>query len=162
MKIFDVEKKYQDFADSIFTAHHTGIALNMADFVNLDFEERNIALAKIIKNIECENAGVKDALSNMRARAETLEFNVKQLKNFILLDISSSGLLDPIKCSDIVIKLQNNPPSLDITDPDLLPDIYKIVKEVITFDKMSIKRDIEAGFEVEGAKIINNKRLVIK
>jgi hypothetical protein len=160
--IYEIEKKYQDFAEAIFTAHHTGIALNMADFANFDFEERNIALAKIIKNIECENNGVKEALSNLRSRAETLEFNMKQLNTFILLDITSSGLLDPIKCSDIVIKIQNNPSSLDITDADLLPDIYKVIKEVVTFDKLAIKRDIEAGFDIEGARIVRNKRLVIK
>jgi hypothetical protein len=160
--IYEIERKYKDLADSILTAYYIGIAQNSINVEEYPFEERNIAFAKIIQNSECELEGVKKAIKNMQERATSLTNYIDQLNVFMLADINGSGLLDPIKCNDITIKLQNNPPSLVIDDPELLPDIYIITKEVKSFDKMAIKKDIEAGFEVEGARIVKNKRLVIK
>lgn len=160
--IYEVDSIYKTLVDMILEGNFS----TLADLILLPdqfpFEERNIALAKIIKNLECEHAGVKEACKAMQERASSLVSKIDHLNAFMLKDITSSGLLDPIKCSDIVIKIQNNPPAIEITDAESIPDIYKVTKEVVTFDKKLIKEDIEAGFEVEGARIVRNKRLVIK
>ena len=157
--IYEVEEKYNRFTYQIINNPGEPFGFVEDEF---PFEARNIALGKIIQNWKCELQGVNEALKIMQLRAAKIKKNISLIQDFMLNDIASSGLLDPIKCSDIVISTKKNPPKLEITDAELLPDIYRITTQVVTLDNAAIKKDLLDGFEVEGAKITQGRSLVIK
>lgn len=126
------------------------------------FEKKSINVAKYIKNLEAEAEGVEKVISDMKERVKKIEAHKDSLTAYLKFNIESIGLLDPIKTPEFVIKVVKNPVSLVIDKPESIPDVYKVVKEVISFDKVAIKKDIQEGFEIEGARIEQRTRLEIK
>ena len=126
------------------------------------FDNKCINVAKYIKNLEAEEAAISSAMKDMGMREKKITARINSLTAYLKNNMERTGSLDPIKCPEFVIKLRNNPPSLVIFDEALIPDTYLLIKEVYSFDKMAIKKDIQDGFGVEGARIENKKSLVIK
>lgn len=162
-KLYEIANEYLIAIDSLLDNPELdpGYETTLAA-VNGAFEDKSIAVASYIRNLEIESEAIKTAAKEMLDRAKQLEKASESLRDYLKTNIESTGLTDPIKCNYFTIKLQQNPGALVIDDANLLPDIYKIVKEVVSYDKMAIKKDIEDGFTVEGARIVKNKRLVIK
>jgi hypothetical protein len=44
----------------------------------------------------------------------------------------------------------------------LIPDKYKVTKEVVSINKTMIKQDIQNGLDVPGARIKKDTKLIIK
>ena len=65
-----------------------------------------------------------------------------------------------IKCPQFVIKLQQNPVSLDAFDQDMIPDEYK--KVVVDIDTQKIKDDLKNGVVIPGARLVQGNHVRIK
>ncbi len=126
------------------------------------FENKCLNVARYIKNLEAEHAAIKQAADDMAERAKRVAKHAESLTEYLRYNIEKTGLCDPIKSPEFDIKLATNPPALVIFDAELIPDLYKIKREVIDIDKKLLKQDIKDGFDVEGCRIEQKKRLVIK
>jgi hypothetical protein len=126
------------------------------------FEDKAIAVAKYIKNLEAEATAIEDAVKLMMIRNKKLLNQSISLKEYLHFNIKQTGLLDKIKCPEFEIWLKKNPVSVQIVDEGLIPSLYLKEKKTVTIDKIAIKKSIEEGFEVVGAKLINTETLVIK
>lgn len=126
------------------------------------FDEKIVWIAKDYKNLEAEYYAVNAAMRDMKKRLEYIESLMDDSERFIKNRILGSGLLDPIKTKDFVIKVQFNRPSVIITAPELIPDIYKVTQEIVSFDLNQINKDITDGFEIDGAELKRKTKLVIK
>ena len=62
------------------------------------------------------------------------------------------------------ISLQNNPPSVDIYEPGLIDSEYMRQPETPppVPDKTALKAALKAGIEVQGAKLVQSQRLVVR
>jgi len=162
LEIYEIPKQYKNLIKHILscqTKEQFQTEVNHADF---DFDEKNIFIAKTIKNLEAESAAIEAARDDMIERLKRINSQIQTLSDFIIQDIEKSGLLDPIKCAEFEIKTRNNPPAVVIFDADAIPDCYKITKETITIDKKAIAKEIKDGFEIDGAKLERGKTLIIK
>jgi hypothetical protein len=156
-KLYEISTEYQRAIELMLSENNDVFIKEIED----TFDNKNIAVAKYTKNLESEYDEVIKASDAMLKRAKRLSKNFETLRAHIKSNLESTGLLDPIKCPEFVIKIAKNRSSLVIDNDELIPDIYKKTKEVITFDKVAIKKDIESGFEVDGARIHHNTRLTI-
>lgn len=160
--LYEVPNQYKKLISRIIscqTEEQFQTEINDAEF---PFDEKNIFVAKQLKNLEAEISAVKAARDAMNDRLKNLAYEEVRLETYILKDIEKTGVLDKIKCPEFSLSTADNPPSVDIYDAALIPDLYEVKKEVVTHDKNAIKKDILDGFEVPGAKLITRKRLVIK
>lgn len=126
------------------------------------FDNKILYLARYIKNLEEEYNAVKAASNEMLERARRIASVLDDAEYFVTRKIKDSGLAEPMRYREFVVRLQKNPPTVVISNPDLIPDSYKVVKETISFDKKALKKDIEEGFEVDGVTVEQKLRLVIK
>jgi len=72
--------------------------------------------------------------------------------------------LTGIECPYFQISLRNNPESVDVLNPDLIPIEYFTIPEPPPpiLDKVALKKAIQSGKEVEGARLIRNQSIQIK
>jgi hypothetical protein len=63
-----------------------------------------------------------------------------------------------IEYAEFSVRIQNNPPSVNVLDESLIPDEYRTVKTVESIDKKAIK---EAG-GCKGAEIVQTVGVRIK
>lgn len=160
LKLYEISNDYERAIDNLLMSENQDES-KLEEIKDI-FDKKCINVAKYIKNLEAEHKAIDDAAKAMKERATRIQTHIDSLTAYLQFNMEKTGLLDPIKCPEFDIKLQTNPPSLIIEDETLIPDVYVVTKEVKSFDKVAMKKDILEGFEIEGARVESRKRLVIK
>lgn len=126
-----------------------------------ELQEKGKNVAAFIKNIEADVKAIKEAEQTMRDRRSTLQRRADWLKLLLLNSMQNSEITE-ISCPWFVIKPKKNPPSVNITNSDVISKKYKT--EVISYkiDKKLIAADLKKGAVVNGAEMIQGWRLDIK
>jgi hypothetical protein len=71
--------------------------------------------------------------------------------------------ISKIECPYFKLSIQDNPPAVEVFDSLQIPaDYMREVPATSEPDKMLIKKAIQDGFDVPGAKLKHGKRLVCK
>ena len=133
------------------------------------FNELELKVAEKIDNIVKFNQNLDSSIVAIDAEVIRLEelkdsFQKKQdwLKMYLKNTMEAAGLLK-FNTDLFKIRIQRNPPSVEILNEAAIPDAYKKTKTEITIDKNKLKSDLTAGIEVAGVRLINDKtRLVIE
>ena len=157
--------------------------LNDLFLAAIDEETGEIKDSEILDELEAEfkmaltnkSAGIIKAIREQEEKINGTENEIKRLQN---LKASRTKTLERfkdyikfnLKNMDIkkvetpigTISLKSNPPSTDIFDESILPK--KFFKEKVTYtpSKTDIKKALQAGEEVPGARLVINTSLTIK
>ena len=110
-----------------------------------------------------------DAIDGEIARLQALKTRrdnlAKNLREYLKSNMERAGI-EKIECPMFQISIAKNPPAVEITDQNSLPAEYWRTPEpkppVPAPDKAAIKKALQDGIEVMGAKLVQNTRLVIK
>lgn len=163
LKLYQITDQYLKAIHSLLDPNETEEdRIKLINAIDDSFDNKVINTAKVIKTLDAEYQAAKNAADEMAKHAKSLAADRDGLIKYLKWNIETSGLLDPISCAEFKIKLQQNPASLDIYDAELIPDLYKTQEIVIKIDNAKLKQDIKDGFEVDGARLVSEKRLVIK
>lgn len=109
------------------------------------------AEAEVIKAEEKRLADRRKAVEN---RKERLKAN---LENGLLM----AGI-DKVKTPTVTVAIQNNPPSVQIEDEDLVPEQFVTVEIIRKIDRKSILQALKDGDLIEGCSIKQGKSLRIR
>jgi hypothetical protein len=128
-----------------------------------ELEDKAINVAKFIRNLETTAVAIKKAEAEMAKRRKSLETRVQWLEDYLKSSMEATGIRT-IECPYFKLSIAKNPPSLDLFDSQAVPDQYKHIETVTTelIDKAAIKAALSAGHTVQGARLVNGTRLVIK
>lgn len=127
---------------------------------DLEVKAQNVVM--FAKNLEATAIAIKEAETQMAARRKAIENRAAGLRSYVLTSMQVAGVTK-IECPYFRVAVQNNPPSVDVYEPGLVPSEFMKQKpppppEV---DKTAIKEAIKAGREVPGAKLSVGQRLVV-
>ena len=164
MNLFEISNEYQAVLSETFD-HETG-EVNETSLAKLDeltekIEDKGVAVASFIKNLDAERKAVEDAKKAMAEREKSLERRAEWLTNYLQTNMERCGI-NEIKSPYFIVKIKKCPLSVDIQDEKLLPNDYKKVKEITTIDKLKIKDELLCGVIIPGARLKQNNRLEIK
>lgn len=125
------------------------------------FEQKAIAVAAYIRNLEMEAAAVEDARRRMERRQKSLERHAERLRDYLRTEMERTGIIK-VKNAELTLRIQKNPPSVVIDDDSAIPAAYK--QEVITIKllKAEMGKTLKAGEQVPGAHLEQITRLVIQ
>lgn len=127
-----------------------------------DIDHKVEACAKVVKNLEAERDAVDAEMARLDARSTSLDKNIDRLKNAVITAMERSGKAK-IKTALFTVYPRESV-SVKIDNEVLLPrDLC--AKEVVTVynpDKKAIRKVIEEGGTVEGARLISKKSLQIR
>lgn len=123
----------------------------------IDTKAENIA--KVIKSIESDVAGLKGEEKRLADRRKSLEGRIDNLKEYVEGSMRAVGK-EKIRGKVFTLGIQRNAPSVDIIDEDVIPEQYFITKKELS--KKDILVALKKGEEVPGAAIKQTESLRIR
>jgi hypothetical protein len=127
-----------------------------------ELEEKAQNVIFFARNLEATAAAIKEAEGKMAARRKALETRADGLRRYVFSSMQLAGV-SKIECPYFRLSIQNNPPKVDLYEPDLIPLEYMVQPETPppAPDRTAIAAAIKAGVEVPGAKLSQGQRLAI-
>lgn len=164
MSLYEIANEYQEVLNNTFdpeTGEINANAIEFLELMKLSVQEKSIAVASYIKNLDAEREAINQAKKNMAEREQRLEKRTDYLTQYLQSNMERCGISE-IKSPLFVIKLKKCPFSTDIFDEDIIPDSYKKTKEVVSIDRAKLREEMLAGVVIPGAGLKQNTRLEIK
>lgn len=128
-----------------------------------DLEAKSVNVASFVRNLEASADQIKEAEASMAARRKAIEKRAANVRQYLLDNMVAAGI-SKIECPYFKLAVRENPPSVVINEPGLIPASYMTdpPPPPPAPDKTLIKKAIQDGFEVPGAHLTRGKRLEIK
>ena len=128
--------------------------------IEYDIEEKAENCAKIIKILEGESKTIKEEESRLKSRKKAMENRVDWLKTNLEMTMKNTGKTK-FKTALFSFNIQKNPQSVEILDEEkaMASKFIKIKKEI---DKTAIKEAIQAGEQIDFARIIQTEGVRIR
>lgn len=125
------------------------------------FEEKALAVAAYIKNVEAESKALADHVRTLQARKGKMENSISKLKRYLVDNMKACDKIK-IKGQELDIGLRHNAAHLtrDYTI-ELDPRFIKVVQS-IEEDEDALKKALEAGEEIKGAQMVSTISLIIR
>lgn len=126
------------------------------------FNDKAIAVAHVIMNLEAASDSIHAASEAMKERAKRVQTRADSLRHYLLYCLQSADV-KRLENAELVIKRQSNPPAVYVTDEAAVPDWFWVQPEPPPkrIDKTAVKEALKAGVPVPGAYIESAERLVI-
>ncbi|MGD7020639.1 siphovirus Gp157 family protein [Levilactobacillus sp. LN180102] len=121
--------------------------------------DKAIGYGKVINQLVADEKQLTDKISHDKDRKRILSNNISRLKLALQHGMETAGK-DKIKDIDLSIWIQNNQPSVAVTDDKLIPDEFTEVEKKL--NKTAIKQALNDGEEVPGAKLVQTRSIRIK
>jgi len=128
--------------------------------INLEIEDKLENIGKVIRNLEAESAAFKEEEKRLADKRKTIDNNIKNLKLYAEQSLKATGQRK-VKAGLFTFNIQKNPPSIDITDKDLIPQKYYVPVEP-KLDKQTIKDLLKNGENIPGVELVQGESLRFK
>lgn len=154
------EQAFTDMVDAE-TGEVNEQAIALLDALQGDVKDKGLAVAAYIRNHDADVDALKAEEHRLAARRKQLESRMAWLREYLLDNMTRCGISE-VKSPYFTIKTKKCPPAVKVFDEAQLPNKYIRVKELISVDKVLIKKDITDGIVVPGAMMEQNTTIVIK
>ena len=129
------------------------------DSINESIEQKAENTAKLIRSIEAESDAISVELKRLQDLKKTKDNKSARIKEYLqseLLKVSKRKVQTPY----FNIRIQNNPPSVKVTDESLIGKKYFVEQEP-KLDKRSLLQALKSGESVAGAELQQKESLRI-
>lgn len=158
--LFEISQEYREALTELVDMDDDAV-MDTLDALKDTLEVKAGNVSAFVKTLESTVDSMKDAESRMAHRRLIIENKINRIKQYIKTNMVNSGI-EKIELPEFVISIKNNPPKVEITNEDILPEKYFRSKTTIAPDKTAIKKDMVNGESVDGCNLIQNTRLEIK
>lgn len=158
--LYNLSTNHQQLLNMLDEGYSIEDLQDTLDSIETDMNTKVDNTVGLIRSIEADT----DAIDKEIKRLQALK---KQKNNFIgrlkqhLQDALEVQQRDNYRTSTNYIYKRNNQPSVNITNEALIDKAYRI-PQPDKYDKKTMKEDILAGADVEGAELVNSTSLVVK
>lgn len=164
LKLYELTEAYTS-ALELFTdpteLFNDDLIADTLESIELDFDEKVINTAAIIKSMQAEADAIKNAIASMAARQKSLENRADDLKAYLLRNMQAVGKKQ-VKSPWLVVNVQKSPASLNVIDQSLIPDIFKEKVMTVKIDKTAIKNVWSDDKPIAGCEMVQSEHLRIK
>lgn len=129
------------------------------DSINESIELKVENTAYVIKTLEANSKAYKDEMDRMAKSKKTIDNNIKNLNLYMQQAMEQTGM-DKIEGKLIKVSIQNNPPSVYVTQEESLKEY--MVEQPKKLDKRALLDDLKQGVEVAGAELQQTRSVRIK
>jgi hypothetical protein len=113
------------------------------------------------RNLEAEALAIGDAAEAMDARMKAKMKKAQWLKDYARYGMHILGK-SKLEWPEFSARIQANPPAVEITDPEQIPDDYVKHTMSISIDRKAISEKLKAGAYVPGAVLRVGESLRVK
>lgn len=130
--------------------------------IMLPFEQKAASVSAFIRNLESTAEQIKQAEAAMSARRKAIENRAAHVKQYLLDNMERTGI-SKIECPYFKIAVRMNPESVVIDDEAAIPaDYLREIPASYVPDKTTMKKAMQEGFAVPGARLARTTRIEIK
>lgn len=159
MKLYDLSINYANILDLIDNEEYTEEQLkDTLDSMNELIQEKAENIIKLIKSIEGEAEIIKAEKDKLAQKQKARENKATWLKQY-LSDSLRVAQIDKVKTNLFSIWMQEPPMSVEVVDESKIPYKFK-TPQPDKISKADIKKAIDSGEVVEGAKLIKGEKTV--
>ena len=131
------------------------------DGYSADFDNKVIAIASLIRNLEETADSIRAAEVMMGSRRNAMQKKAEWLREYVINNMKAIGK-DEINCPLFSVKVRTNRPSVVVADDAYIPVAYQVEKFVVTPDKKALLKALESGEKLEGVSLVCSNTLSIK
>lgn len=160
--LYEIANHYQFLLTQLVdeeTGEVNETVLSELDNLNDDAETKCINIVKIFKEFEKEYHAISEERKRMAKREKSYKDSMASLKNYLEINMERCHI-SKIECPQFVIILQKNRHSVDIEDESQIPEEYK--KITVEYKREEMRKEMEHGVYVPGAKLIQTKSVRIR
>ena len=126
------------------------------DAVNLALEQKASGIRKWYAMIENDETALETEIARLQRIKKVNENLRERLKEYVKKNMEVAGL-KTIKTQIGTFTIANNPPSVEIVVPELVPKNFVEIVTTEKINKQQIKDALSEGYDVPGAKLITDK-----
>jgi DNA repair exonuclease SbcCD ATPase subunit len=158
MKLYELAQNYAQLMEMAEEMESDAL-VDTLEALQDAIEDKAENIAKLIKNLEADVKVIKEEEQRLADRRRSIENKVNRLKEYLQQQLEIAGL-QRVKRPTITVAIQNNPPSVEITDEKLIPSEYMIPQYKV--DKKSILERLKNGETVPGCELRQTKGVRIR
>lgn len=161
MNLYELSTRYQQLFDQDELTYEECVEL---ESLHGNIEDECISYGKYIRNKTAELESVTEARKEMQAREKALEATIERNKVRLANRMNDCNIKKITKSPLFPLRVQNNPVKVDAHELGLIPENFWVTKvtETKSVNKDEVKRAIERGEEVPGARLISTLRIEFK
>ena len=129
------------------------------DSLQESIASKAVDYGKVILQLKADQKQLKEKIAKDQERLSALNSNLKKLQNTLQQGLEMAGK-ERIKDLDISIWFQNNPPHVEYTDANEVPE--KFINHTTSIASKDVIAAIKAGEDVPGAKLVQTRSIRIK
>lgn len=162
IKLYDLAEAYQNILNLIDEENPDTELTNALSAIEGQIEIKAINIANLIKSLESEAEIIKAEEQRLAQRRKARENAVVRIKEYLKENLETLGM-EKIKTPTRTIYVQDNPPTVNIIDPDKIPGKFlTLIPEHYEPRKKDIIEAWKAGEEIPGVEITRGKGVRIK
>ncbi len=160
MNIYEIKREYEVLSQYLEDNDLDKESFKEA-FLNIEgsLSDKCENYVKLIKNLEGDIEAHKGEEKRLSEKRKAMENKVLRLKQTIY-EVLKDMKLESLKAGTFNLRIQNNAPSVDILDQEVIPEEYKSYE--VKLDKKGILEDLKLGKLVAGAEIKQSESLRIR
>lgn len=162
VSLFDISERYLNIAELLDNPDiPEEMLVEALDEIKEEFTAKADNVVRFIKSIEGDCETLKKEEKRLSEKRKALENKANRMKQYLEDNMRLTGNTK-FKTAFYSYNIQANPPSVDISNEDLIPDTYKTVETITKIDKKQLLADIKSGLEIEGASLKQGSSLRVR
>jgi hypothetical protein len=159
IKLYELTGNYRQLVELAEETDSTAF-VDTLQSIQDEIEDRTEKMAFVIRTLEANAKVIKEEEQRLADRRKAYENKVSSLKQYLQDQLEVAGL-NKVKRPTITVAIQNNPPSVEVADEQLIPANF-FIEQAPKLDKKSLLQHLKDGHEVPGARIQQTKGLRIR
>lgn len=158
MSLYEISKELAVINDEIISADgdlSTELEARL-DSVSLDFRAKSQGIAKWTLDIAGTEQAIDEEIARLQRRKKVAENLRSRLTAYIKACMEQADV-QKIEWPTITLRIQRNPPSVEVTDADKVPAKYTRIKQITEIDKKAMLSALKDGEQVDGARLVDDK-----
>lgn len=162
MSLYSIQQELSDALAAVEVDYETGelVGMDKVDALQVDMHDKIVNVGRYVQNQAALLAAMKDAKKALEERIKATDKRIAGMKRMMIEGMQQLNA-KKVEEGDIAISLRSSA-SVEIYDESLLAADYLTEKITYTPSKTAIKKAIEAGADVQGARIVQGFSVQIK
>lgn len=159
MKLYELSDAYKELLEREDLDPQA--VVDTLDAIKDEIEIKADGIASVIDELQSSAERKKAKAKDWNESAKADLQRAQWLKQYLTPELDNAGI-KKVETDNHLLRVRNFKASTVIDDFDSLPDDYKLTKTEIVGDKVGIYQALKAGKTVPGARLKDNRSVVIK
>ena len=160
--LYNLSSAYHNVLSMIDDGNPDSDILAALTVIEGEIETKAVNIANLIKSLEAESKVIKAEEERLSQRRASRDNAVKSIKHYLQTNLELLKK-EKIKTATRTIYIQNNPPSVEVTDLDKIPQKFlTLIPESYVPRKDDITKAWKEGEEIPGVSVTQGRSIRIR